>query len=284
MQRKMSFKNDDKTLYIVATPIGNLLEMTPRAVEILNSVDVIAVEDTRVTGKLLKHFDIDTRMIVHHKHNERKSSEGILKLLQEDNDVALVSDAGYPLISDPGQSIVNMAISHGFNVVPISGSSAILNAVVASGLSVQAFSFIGFLPIKQSDAKDKLAEVENRHDTLVFYEAPHRLKKTLNIIAEVLGNRYICIAREITKQYEEYIRGDIMTIIDELDDVKGEIVIVVEGKKEVEEEFLNVDLIKMVREEVAHGMSASEAIKHVAKMSGVARNHLYKIYHSNPTN
>lgn len=281
MQRTMSFKNDRPTLYLVATPIGNLSEMTPRAIETLNSVDLIAVEDTRVTGGLLKHFEIETKMIVHQKHNEQSSSDGIIKLLEEGKNVALVSDAGYPLISDPGQSVVNKAISGGFNVVPISGSSAILNAVVASGLDTSQFSFIGFLPIKQSECRSKLRDLEDREDTLVFYEAPHRLKKTLALLEEELGNRYICIAREITKQYEEYIRGDILTIIEELDYVKGEIVIIVEGLKRVKQEILNVDLLKMVREEVSRGMSASEAIKHVSKLSGVARNHLYKIYHSN---
>lgn len=281
MQRTMSFKNDKATLYIVATPIGNLQEMTPRAIEILKHVDIIAAEDTRNTGRLLKHFDITSKMITHHKYNENKSSDGIIKLLKENNNVALVSDAGYPLISDPGQSIVNKAISNGFNVVPISGSSAILNAVVASGLDTSAFSFIGFLPINQSDCKAKLREVVERKDTLVFYEAPHRLKKTLSTIREELGNRYICIAREITKQYEEYIRGDIDTILNELEDIKGEIVIVVEGDKAQEEEFLNVDLIKMVRVEISRGMSAKDAIKYVSELSGVAKNHLYKIYHSN---
>lgn len=281
MQRTMSFKNDKNTIYIVATPIGNLNEMTPRAIEVLKMVDYIAVEDTRNTGRLLKHFDIDTKMIVHHKHNENKSSDGLIKLLKEGNDIALVSDAGYPLISDPGQSIVNKAITYGFNVVPISGSSAILNAVVASGLDTSAFSFIGFLPLKTSECRLKLQEIENRQDTLVFYEAPHRLIKTLKVIAEELGNRYICIARELTKQYEEYIRGDILSIIEQLDNVKGEIVIVVEGKKIVEKEYLNVDLINMVNIEVSQGKSASEAIKYVSKLSGVARNRIYKIYHSN---
>ncbi|NLC55046.1 MAG: 16S rRNA (cytidine(1402)-2'-O)-methyltransferase [Erysipelothrix sp.] len=281
MQRTMSFRNDSKTLYLVATPIGNLSEMTPRAIEVLKAVDVIAVEDTRVTGKLLKHFEIENKMIVHQKHNEQASSDGIIKLLEQGKDVALVSDAGYPLISDPGQSLVNKAISHGFNVVPISGSSAILNAVIASGLDTSAFSFIGFLPIKQTECRLKLSEIENRQDTLVFYEAPHRLKKTLAIIEEELGNRYICIAREITKQYEEFIRGDILTIIEELDEVKGEIVIVVEGRKQIKHDYLNIDLIKMVQEEIRRGMTASEAIKYVSKQSGVNKNHLYKIYHSN---
>lgn len=281
MQRIKSFKNDKATLFLVATPIGNLSEMTPRAIETLKNVSIIAVEDTRVTGLLLKHFEIEAKMIIHQKHNEQASSDGIVKLLKEGNDIALVSDAGYPLISDPGQSVVNKAIACGYNVVPISGSSAILNAVVASGLEASAFSFVGFLPVKQSESQLKLRMLENREDTLVFYEAPHRLKKTLTIISKELGNRRICICRELTKQHEEYIRGDILTIIDQLEDVKGEIVIVVEGKKRMEPDYLNIDLIKMVREEIASGMSASEAIKHVSKLSGVARNHLYKIYHSN---
>lgn len=281
MQRTQSFRNDKNTLYIVATPIGNLDEMTPRAVEVLKNVDFIAAEDTRNTGKLLKHFNIETKMIVHHMHNESKSSDGLIKLLEEGSNIAIVSDAGYPLISDPGQTIVNKAISKGFNVVPISGSSAILNAVVASGLDTSAFSFIGFLPIKQSECRDKLQEIKDRKDTLVFYEAPHRLFKTLKIIEEELGNRYVCIAREITKQYEEYIRGDILTILENIDSIKGEIVLVVEGSKDVEKEYLNIDLIDMMQKEVAQGMSASEAIKHVSKLSGVKKNHLYKIYHSN---
>lgn len=279
MKRTQSFNNDQKTLYIVATPIGNLSEMTPRAIEVLSSVDIIAVEDTRVTGKLLKHFDIDKKMIIHHKHNENKSSDGIIDLLKEGHDVALVSDAGYPLISDPGHSVVSKAIFHDFNVVPISGSSAVLNALVASGLPTDAFSFIGFLPLKKSEIKEKLEEIESRQDTLIFYEAPHRINVTLQNIFDVFGERYVVIAREMTKRYEEFIRGNLSEVIQELPDLKGEIVIVMEGKKIVDEQFLDVDLINMVNLEIAAGKSRSEAIKDVAKLTKVKRNDLYKIFH-----
>ncbi len=280
MQRVQSFTNDNNTLYIVATPIGNLSEMSPRAIEVLKEVDVIAVEDTRVTGRLLKHFDIDTKMIVHHKHNENKSSDGIIDLLKDGKNVALVSDAGYPLISDPGSTVVSKAIHNGFNVVPVSGSSAVLNALVASGLSTYAFSFIGFLPIKKSEVKAKLEEVKERKDTLIFYEAPHRIESTLQNLFEVLGDRYVVIAREITKRYEEYIRGNLSTLLEEMPDLKGELVVVVEGYQEVEEEFLNVDLIKMVDLQINMGKSRSEAIKEVAKATRVKRNEIYKIYHN----
>lgn len=279
MKRSQSFNNDKKTLYIVATPIGNLSEMTPRAIEVLENVDIIAAEDTRVTGKLLHHFNIDTKMIVHHKHNESKSSDGIINLLKEGNDVALVSDAGYPLISDPGHSVVSKAIFHDFNVVPISGSNAVLAALVASGLATDAFSFIGFLPLKNSEIKAKLEDLEARKDTLIFYEAPHRIKATLKQIYSVFGDRYVVIAREITKRYEEYIRGNLSVLIEELPDLKGELVVVIEGNNIPDEVFLDNDLISMVNLEIAAGKSRSEAIKDVAKLTKVRRNELYKIYH-----
>lgn len=284
MERVQSFSNDNNTLYIVATPIGNLSEMSPRAIEILNLVDVIAVEDTRVTGKLLKHFEIDKKMIVHHMHNESKSSEGILDLLESGQDVALVSDAGYPLISDPGSTVVSKAIHRGFNVVPVSGSSAVLNALVASGLSTQAFSFVGFLPLKKSELQRKLESLETRDDTLIFYEAPHRIDSTLKAIYEVFGDRPTVIAREITKRYEEFLRGNLSDLIKEPLLIKGEIVIVMDGKKELEEEFLNIDLINMVNAQISKGKSRSEAIKEVAKLTKVKRNEIYKMFHDDQVN
>lgn len=284
MERVQSFSNDNNTLYIVATPIGNLSEMSPRAIEILNLVDVIAVEDTRVTGKLLKHFEIDKKMIVHHMHNESKSSEGILDLLESGQNVALVSDAGYPLISDPGSTVVSKAIHRGFNVVPVSGSSAVLNALVASGLSTQAFSFVGFLPLKKSELQRKLESLETRDDTLIFYEAPHRIDSTLKAIYEVFGDRPTVIAREITKRYEEFLRGNLSDLIKEPLSIKGEIVIVMDGKKELEEEFLNIDLINMVNAQISKGKSRSEAIKEVAKLTKVKRNEIYKMFHDDQVN
>ncbi|NLY62705.1 MAG: 16S rRNA (cytidine(1402)-2'-O)-methyltransferase [Erysipelothrix sp.] len=280
MKRVSNFNNDNNTLYIVATPIGNLNEMSPRAIDVLKNVDIIAVEDTRVTGKLLKHFEIDTKMIIHHKHNENASTDGIIELLASGKDVALVSDAGYPLISDPGHTLVSKAIHNDFNVVPISGSSAVLNALVASGLATDAFSFVGFLPLKKSEIKAKLESISDRTDTLIFYEAPHRIEATLKALETYLGNRSIVIAREITKRYEEFIRGNISAIIENLSTIKGEVVIVVEGKKIVDEEFLPVDLVQMVNDQISGGMSRSEAIKFVAKDTKVKRNDLYQIYHN----
>lgn len=284
MKRNLNFNNDRNTLYIVATPIGNLSEMSPRAIDVLKNVDVIAAEDTRVTGKLLHHFDIDTKMIMHHKHNENKSSDGIIALLEAGNDVALVSDAGYPLISDPGHTLVSKAIAHDFNVVPISGSSALLNALVASGLATHAFSFVGFLPLKKSELKVKLEMLAEREDTLIFYESPHRLMDTLEAIEFFLGNRPIVIAREISKRYEEFIRGNVSDIIAELEGIKGEVVIVVDGYKAVEEDYLNIDLIRMVNEQLKMGKTRSEAIKDVARLTKVKRNDLYQIYHNEQVN
>lgn len=279
MQRISSFKNEQATLYLVATPIGNLNEMSPRALNILESVDYIAVEDTRVTGKLLHHFGINNHMIVHQKHNEKASSEGIIQLLKEGHDVALVSDAGYPLISDPGQSIVGMAANHNFNVVPVSGANAGLNALVASGLDTHRFTFIGFLPVKRNDRIQELESLKEREETLVFYESPHRIHQTLEHIYQVFGNRAICIARELTKQHEEFIRGDILTVINELDEIKGECVIVVEGYQKQIEDMLDPDIIRLVQIRIHEGLSAKDAISEVAKQNGIPKNYVYKVYH-----
>lgn len=284
MQRISSFKNDQSTLYLVATPIGNLNELSPRALNVLASVDYIAVEDTRVTGKLLHHFGINNRMIVHQKHNEKASSEGIIQLLREGNDVALVSDAGYPLISDPGQSIVGMAANYGFNVVPISGGNAVLNALVASGLDTHRFTFIGFLPVKRNDRIHELEELKEREETLIFYESPHRIHQTLEQIYQVFGNRAICIARELTKQHEEFIRGDILTILNGLDEIKGELVIVVEGYQKQIEDILDPEIIRLVQIRIREGLSAKDAINEVAKQNNLPKNHVYKVYHNQSAN
>lgn len=189
MHRQKSFENEKPTLYVVATPIGNLDEMTPRAVEILQDVDVIAAEDTRNTMKLLTHFQIKTRLIAHHQHNERNSAEGLLDLLEKGNDVALVSDAGYPLISDPGSVAAKKIMDAGFNVVPVSGCNAMLDALVASGMNTQHFMFYGFLQTGEKARINELYELKYFPYTMVFYEAPHRIKKMLTSMLEVFGNR-----------------------------------------------------------------------------------------------
>ena len=280
MKRQSSFTNEMPTLYLVATPIGNLEEMTPRAIDVLNSVDVIAAEDTRNTSKLLSHFSIKTRMVAHHLFNESNSAKGLLELLESGQSVALVSDAGYPLISDPGEYLVQTITKAGFNVVPVSGASAFLNALVASGLPTQPFTFIGFLPVKEKEFKQTLEKYKDYRHTLIFYEAPHRITKTLTMMKEILGDRNICLARELTKIHEEFIRGKLSEVIEISDDLKGEMVIVCEGNNEDERATLSVgDLNKMVENQIKTGMSASEAIKAVSKLTGVSKNEIYSNYH-----
>ena len=249
MKRQKSFDNDRPTCYLVATPIGNLNEMTPRAIEILKSVDFIAAEDTRNTLKLLTHFQIETRMISHHEHNESQSTNGIMQLLEQGKNVALVSDAGYPLISDPGEQLVKRIVDAGYNVVPISGSSAVLDALVASGLSPQPFVFYGFLPVSDKESRAQLNQLKAYPYTLVFYEAPHRIQKTIRRMQEVFGDRNACIARELTKRYEEFLRGTLSELA-EVEDLKGEIVLVVEGNKDEHQPDVDLSEVKIGRAHV----------------------------------
>ena len=280
MKRQSSFTNEMPTLYLVATPIGNLEEMTPRAIDVLSTVDVIAAEDTRNTQKLLSHFDIKTRMVAHHLYNEANSAKGLLELLEAGQSIALVSDAGYPLISDPGETLVETVTKAGFNVVPVSGSSAFINALVASGLPTQPFTFVGFLPVKENDFKNTLDKYKSYRHTLIFYEAPHRIVKTLTKMKEILGDRKICLARELTKVHEEFIRGTISEVLEIAEELKGEMVIVVDGNKGDERPTLSVsDLNKMVENRIQTGMSASEAIKDVAKTTGISKNKIYSSFH-----
>lgn len=279
IQRQKSFEEGGPVLYLVPTPVGNLNEMTPRAVEVLNSVDVIACEDTRNSGQLLKHFGIHKRLIACQNFNEESSANGIVKLLEEGNTVALISDAGYPLISDPGQRVVFDVTEAGYRVIPLSGCSAFLNALVASGLVVQPFIFIGFLPSSENDRKKKLVEYAHYPMTLVFYEAPHRIAKTLRDMQEVLGDRRCVIARELTKLHEEFLRGTISQLLEAADDLKGEMVIVMEGCSQEKETYADETLVKMVEEAVQSGISRSKAVKDVASKTGVSKNRIYALVH-----
>lgn len=280
MKRQKSFASDLPTLYLVATPIGNLQEMTPRAIEILNTVDVIAAEDTRNTLKLLHHFQIKTKLVAHHMHNERESAKGLILLLEQGKSIAIVSDAGYPLISDPGLPLTQLVIEAGYPVVPISGSNAMLNALVASGLSTQHFLFYGFLKSNEKDRIKELFDLRYYPQTLVFYEAPHRLMKTLNNMLEILGNRYICVARELTKKHEEFLRGTISEFLQIDDDIKGEMVIIVEGSTEKPEEACDLPLINdLIHRYIKEGCTTNEAIKRVAKERGLSKNDIYREFH-----
>ena len=271
MQRTMSFTKECPTLYLVATPIGNLEELTPRAIEVLNNVDVIAAEDTRNTVKLLSHFNIKTHLIAHHEFNEQQSSLGILDLLRDGKNVALVSDAGYPCISDPGALLVKKVSEEGYPVVPINGANACLSALVASGIAPQPFMFYGFLDAKDSVRQKQLYDLVNYPYTIVFYESPHRISKTLNSILDVFGNRNMCLARELTKLHEEFIRGSVAEIIEIADTLKGEMVLVVEGYKEKEKPVTMNMLESKVNEYIKNGMSAKDAIKAVAKEFDVSQ-------------
>ena len=280
MNRQKSFENEKPTLYLVPTPIGNLNEMTPRAIDILNSVDVIACEDTRNSGQLLKHFGISKRLIAYQNFNEASSTKGIINLLSQGNNVALISDAGYPLINDPGQRVVSEVTALGYNVVPISGCSAFLNALVASGLIAQPFIFIGFLPPSTHDCVKKLRLYQSYPMTLIMYEAPHRIEKMLQSCLDVLGDRHICIARELTKVHEEFIRGTISEILPIASELKGEIVVVIEGNQDDYEKDIDMgQILNMVNTSIESGMSTSAAIKEVSKQTGISKNQIYDLVH-----
>lgn len=266
------------TLFLVATPIGNLKEASPRVIETLKNVDVIACEDTRNTLKLLSHFDIHTRMISYHKFNEKKASKDIISLLDEGKNVALVSDAGYPLISDPGYTLVNEVALKGYNINTVSGPNAAINALVASGLNTNHYLFYGFLNSKQSAAKKELMELADFPYTMIFYEAPHRISKTLKLCYEVLGNRKAVVARELTKIHETYLRGTLEEL-SKIEEVKGEIVLLIEGKEKEEIAVDFNDLKIEIDELVKKGVKKKEAIGEIALRYKVSKNELYDFYH-----
>lgn len=264
------------TLFLVSTPIGNLSEASPRVIETLTNASIVACEDTRNTRKLLSHFDIHTKMISYHNFNEVEESKKIVDILKEGKDVALVSDAGYPLISDPGYILVNEVINNDIKISVISGPNAGLNALVASGLETAHYMFYGFLNSKPSAAKKELADLKNFPYTIIFHEAPHRINKTLEIMLEVLGDRKICIARELTKLHEEFIRGHISELLDI--DIKGEMVVVVEGCKEEEKEINISDLNSELENLIKNGLKTKEACKLIADKYKVSKNDLYNNY------
>ena len=258
--RQQTFINEKPTLYLVATPVGNLQEFTPRAIETLKSVSVIGCEDTRTSKILLEHFQIKTKLLSYHKFNEKESVERFLPYLEKGEDIALISDAGYPLVSDPGSVLVNEVINKGYNVTTISGASAFLNALVSSGFSLARFTFVGFLDAKSSGRKKELEELKERKETLIFYESPHRIKDFLIDLLEVLGDRNITLARELTKKFEEYIRGPISKVIEVVDSLKGEMVVVVEGNLNKKEE-IDINALKEEANELSKkGMSNKEIV------------------------
>lgn len=278
MLRQKSFDDTSATLFLVATPIGNLEEMSVRAINTLKEVDCIAAEDTRNTIKLLNHFEIKTKLMSHHEHNWKQSIPKILELLKDGKNIALVSDAGYPAISDPGYELVQAAIQEGYGVVPISGPNACLNALVASGITPQPFTFYGLLDHQDKTKKKELQALKNHQETLVFYESPYRIEKTLSIMLEIFGDRSIALCRELTKRHEEIIRGTISEIIPLCETLKGEMVLVVEGAKEIEKQDEDVDIIAEIEKRLSQGASPKDAIKDVAKTFQLKKNEVYDLY------
>jgi 16S rRNA (cytidine1402-2'-O)-methyltransferase len=276
-------------LYLVATPIGNLEDMTVRAINILKMVDIIAAEDTRQTKKLLNHFEIDTRMISHHEHNKETSVKGIVELLSEGKRIALVSDAGMPAISDPGYELVKEATAHNIPVIPIPGANAALSALIASGLPTAQFIFVGFLPRDKKEIKVELGRLQYYPETLIFYEAPHRITKTIEQIRESLGNRQVSLARELTKRYEEFIRGsldEVIIYLREQDQIRGEFCIVLEGyigdqpSKEKAVWWADLDPVAHVERYLEQGLNSKEAIKKAAEDRGTPKREIYNLYHA----
>lgn len=268
------------TLFLVATPIGNLSEVSNRTLEVLNSVSVIACEDTRNSKKLFSHFDIHTKYITYHNFNEEESSNGILKLLKEGNDVALISDAGYPLISDPGYVLVQKVIEEGYKVVTVSGPNAALNALVASGMETQHYLYYGFLNAKQSQAKKELEELKDFPYTMIFYEAPHRIEKTLKLCLDVFGDRKAVLARELTKLHETFHRGSLSELC-KLKDLKGEMVLIIEGYKKENEEVDVSLLIKEINKLIKGGSKTKQAVNEIAEKYNYSKNILYNEYIKN---
>ncbi|NCA96730.1 MAG: 16S rRNA (cytidine(1402)-2'-O)-methyltransferase [Bacteroidia bacterium] len=281
--RELNFKGSTPILYIVATPIGNLDEMTPRALEIIRSVDYIACEDTRVSGKLLAHFEIQKPLVSCREHNEISGAIRIINDLKSGIKVAYLSDAGYPAISDPGNRLVNEALANDIKVSVISGANAMLNALVGSGLDTERFYFHGFLSPKEKARLEELRGLLKRRETLIFYEAPHRITKTISDMFKIFGNRKACLARELTKKHEEFIRmnlGDLAML--DKDSLKGEMVLVVEGNSEEIAPNVNDDEVrKMISNLVDIGMSPKDAIKQVSDLLKLGKNQVYKIYHRN---
>ena len=281
--RSLNFDGSKPLLYLISTPIGNLDEFSPRAIEILKEVDLIACEDTRVTGKLLSFFSISKPLVSLREHNEMEESQKVVEKILEGKKVAYMSDAGYPCISDPGSRLVKLCLENNINVSTISGPNAALNALVASGLCADHFYFHGFLNAKESVRLEELRNLASRKETLIFYESPHRIKKTLESMFSILGNRSACIARELTKKHEEFIRGGLekLSQIDP-ETLKGEMVIVVEGSLgEIEPSINNDEIIQMVKNLVESGCSTKDAIKRVSEITNIPKNHIYKIYHIN---
>lgn len=265
-------------LYIVATPIGNLEDITLRALRILRDVDIIAAEDTRQTLKLLNHFEISKPLMSYHRHNEEIKSNILIEKLKKGNNIALVSDAGTPGICDPGEEIIKKSIEEQIEVIPIPGPCAMVNALIASGVDTKEFCFLGFLPLNKKLRKEKIEEIKNAEKTIIIYEAPHKMKNTLGDLKDILKDRKVVLARELTKVHEEFIRKDIEELLAIVDNLKGEMILIIEGikkKNNVENKLNNLTLEEHYKYYENQGIDKKEIIKKIAKDRNVNKNDIY---------
>ena len=272
--------DNSPTVYLIPTPIGNMEDITLRAINILKKVEVLFTEDTRVTGLLLNNLNIKKKLISSHKYNEETNFEKILKYLHDGHDVGIVTDRGTPIISDPGYGLTKFVIENGFNLVCLPGATALIPALAVSGLPADKFLFYGFLDSRQSKRRKELENIKLIKETIIFYESPHRIEETLNDMGNILGNRRISISREISKLYEEVYRGNIWEILKQGINIKGEFVIVVSGNNEEviinQNEYLNeIDVL------IKDGVKTNDAIKIVSKKYNLNKSDVYKEYHEN---
>jgi len=266
-------------LYLVPTPIGNMEDMTFRAINVLKEVEVIFSEDTRVTKNLLSYFNINNKLIALHDHNEDDVKDFVLKYLISGKSVAIVTDRGTPIISDPGYKTVKYVSEQGFRVVGLPGACAFVPALIMSGIAPQPFTFYGFLDSKVEKKRKELERLKFIENTIIFYEAPHRILKTMELVLEIFGNRYVSLSREISKKFESVYRGFICDLIPTLEEIKGEFVIVVEGFKNDIGNNNELSVVEQINFYIDNGMAKMDAIKTVAKENGMKKNDVYAEYH-----
>ncbi|NRD77454.1 16S rRNA (cytidine(1402)-2'-O)-methyltransferase [Bacillus sp. BRMEA1] len=285
-QKSFEHETEKGILYLVPTPIGNLEDMSFRAVKVLKEADLIAAEDTRNTKKLLHYFEIDTPIVSYHEHNKEASGEKLIHKLKEGLKIALVSDAGTPAISDPGYELVMQAVQEQLTVVPLPGANAAVTALIASGLSCQPFYFYGFLHRNKKEKRQELEGLKHQTATLIFYESPHRLKETLLLMFEILGNRKVALCRELTKKFEEFIRGSLEEIMEwaNTDEIRGEFCLIIEGSETGQAVESNWWEELTIEEHVNHyisvkNMASKEAIKQTAKDRGMNKREVYQAFH-----
>lgn len=272
--------NDTPSLYLIPTPVGNMEDITLRAINTLKMVDLLLCEDTRITSELLHKLDIKKKLIHSDDHNEDSLKEMVLAKLQEGLNIGLVTDRGTPIISDPGYKIVEFISKNGYNVISLPGPTAFVPALTMSGLNPAPFIFYGFLNSKESKREKELEALKNLKYTMIFYEAPHRITSMLNSLLKVFGDRNIALCREISKKYEEVIRGNISEVISISDSLKGEMVVVVEGNL-LKEDYSEMSILEHIKLYIEDGMTEKDAIKKVAVERDIPKSVVYKEYHLN---